>query len=270
MIKVLIVEDVKTVREALVRSIDWAALGMQAAGTAEDGEEALALLERERPDILLTDIGMPRMNGLELIAAVRERYPRVKCIILSGLSEFELARQAIKLHVIDYVLKPVDPEEIRKVLARTADLLQQEKEREAGAKPEQVLLAGLEGKGGRKRKIVEQALGYIERTFFKRNLTLAEVAASVHLSEKHLNLMVKEVTGHTLNSLIIRRRMEEAARLLQDPSVRVYEVCEMIGYTDQDHFREGFKKHYGVTPTEYRNRTGSAPGKNIDNPKREF
>ncbi|MBW7461135.1 response regulator, partial [Paenibacillus sepulcri] len=116
MFKLLIAEDVRTVREALIRSIRWEEIGIRLLGAVENGEEALIWLEREEPDLLLTDIGMPRMNGLELIEAVKARKPDIRCIILSGLNEFEHARQAIKLQVLEYILKPIDPAEIERVM----------------------------------------------------------------------------------------------------------------------------------------------------------
>lgn len=266
MIKLLIVEDVRTVREVLVHSIRWEALGIRLLGAAEDGEEALAWMDREEPDLLLTDIGMPRMNGLELIDAVKARKPDIRCIILSGLNEFEHARQAIKLQVTEYVLKPIDPEEIERAVTRAVRELNQEREgRRAIALAEQAakeklphlseaLPAGDWSGSLKKKKLVEQAIGCVKENFRNRDLSLADVAAAVGLSDKYVNALVKEVTGMTINHLIIRLRMEEAARLLKDPAIRIYEICDRIGYADQDHFRESFKKQYDVTPTEYRNK----------------
>ncbi|MFD0713124.1 response regulator [Paenibacillus sp. GCM10027626] len=266
MFKLLIVEDVRTVREALLHAVDWGKMGIQLLGTASNGEEALALIEREAPDLLLTDIGMPRMNGLELIEKVKERYPDIRCIILSGLNEFEHARQAIKLQVLEYILKPINPEEIERVMAAAVgDLLRQQEERREKAAAEQVIKEAMpnlsqtlsldEWTGSlKKKKLVEQAISYIKSSYNRKELTLSDIAAAVGISDKYLNTLVKEVTGMTANHMIIRLRMEEAAKLLKDPVNRIYEICEKIGYADQDHFRETFKKQYGLTPTEYRNR----------------
>jgi two-component system response regulator YesN len=265
MYKLLIAEDVKTVRETLVHAIPWHNLGITLLGAVNNGEEALARLENEEPDLLLTDIGMPKMNGLELIEAVQARKPDVRCIILSGLNEFEHARRAIKLQVLDYVLKPIDPAEIEKVLARATETLRKEREdRRELAMAGQVskdklpnlseLLHPRELSGNlKKKKLVEQAVQYVKEQYMRRELALSDVAAAVGLSDKYMNLLVKEVTGVTINHLIIRLRMEEAAGLLKDPANRIYEICDRIGYTDQDHFRESFKKQFGLTPTEYRN-----------------
>jgi two-component system response regulator YesN len=266
MIKLLIAEDVKTVLETLVRSIQWESLGITLLGAVENGEEVLARLDREEPDLLLTDIGMPKMNGLELIEAVKARKPDIRCIILSGLNEFEHARQAIKLQVLEFVLKPIDPSEIEKVLSRAVQMLHKEREEhrrlalaEQAAKEKlpnllEALPSGEWSGSLKKKKLVEQAIQYVKEEYTRRELALSDVAASVGLSDKYLNLLFKEVTGMTINHSIIRLRMEEAARLLKDPAIKIYEICERIGYADQDHFRESFKKQFGLTPTEYRNK----------------
>lgn len=265
MYKLLIAEDVKMVRDTLVRSIPWERLGIALLGAVENGEAALAWLEREAPDLLLTDIGMPRMNGLELIEACKERNPDIRCIILSGLNEFEHARRAISLQVHQYILKPIDPDEIARVFGEVVrELARERRQREELAVADRKLrdelpnLAGTlppdEWSGGlKKQRLVEQAIGYIKAHYARNELALSDVAAAVGLSEKYVNLLVKEVTGTTINAWIVRHRLEAAVRMLKDPANRIYEICERIGYTDQDYFREVFKKQYGLTPTEYRN-----------------
>ncbi|TVY01223.1 response regulator transcription factor [Cohnella terricola] len=266
MYKMLIAEDVRTVRETLVHAIPWAKMGVSLIGAVGNGEEALARLKDEDADLLLTDIGMPKMNGLELIEAAQAGNPDIRCIILSGLSEFEHARKAIRLQVTDYVLKPVDPAEIERVVSNAVKEIGQERQ-SAGREDHpssqneeklphlaDLLPPGEEGGNLKKKKLVDQAVGYVRRNYARRELSLSDVAAEVGLSEKYMNLLVKEVTGSTINHLIIRFRMEEAARLLKDPAVRIYEICDSVGYADLDHFRESFKKQHGLTPTEYRNR----------------
>lgn len=265
MYKLLIAEDVKLVRETLSRSIDWERLGIELVGAVKNGEEALEWLKRDPPDLLLTDIGMPKGNGLELIEAFRASKPEIRCIILSGLNEFEHARQAIKLQVQEYIMKPIDPEEIEQVFARIVAELHKEREEQRGVElMEQRLrdrlpnlaqtLPMAEWSGSlKKKKLVEQAIQTIRENYSRKDLSLWDVASGVGLSEKYVNALVKEVTGMTINHWIVKLRMEEAARLLKDPANRIYEVCDRIGYVDQDHFRETFKKQFGLTPTDYRN-----------------
>lgn len=265
MYKLLIAEDVRLIRLTLECSIPWSDLGIELLGSAENGEEALVRMEQEVPDLLLTDIGMPGMSGLELIEAARARFPDIKCLILSGLNEFEHARQAIKLQVLEYVLKPLDPSELEAAFARAVAELDKERwerrELELAGRTTKEKLPHLSGAlqpdewaGSLKKvKLAEQALEVMNVGFRKRDFALSDVAAAVGLSERYLNRLFKEVTGTTINHMIIRLRMDEAARLLKDPLTKIYEICDRIGYADQDHFRESFKKQFGLTPTEFRN-----------------
>lgn len=123
-LKLLIAEDEDTIREGIVNMIDWNSHQIEVMGEAGNGSEALALMESEQPDLLLTDIRMPQMNGLELIEAGRRRGYDFRSIILSGYNEFSYAKQAIALGVVDYVLKPCRPEEILKTVLKAKELIE--------------------------------------------------------------------------------------------------------------------------------------------------
>ena len=105
--KVFFVEDEIVTREGIRENVDWKANGFEFCGEASDGEIALPLLQTTRPDVLITDIRMPFMDGLQLCKIIRERMPSIKIIILSGHDEFEYAQKAIELGVTEYLLKPV-------------------------------------------------------------------------------------------------------------------------------------------------------------------
>ncbi len=125
--KVFLVEDEIVAREGIRDNVDWRLNGFEFCGEAPDGEIALPLLETAEPDVLITDIKMPFMDGLQLCKVVRERMPWVKIIILSGHDEFEYAKEAIKLGVTEYLLKPVGVQELHNVLHKVAILLDQER-----------------------------------------------------------------------------------------------------------------------------------------------
>ncbi|MBL8063432.1 MAG: response regulator [Anaerolineales bacterium] len=129
--KVFFVEDEIITREGIRDNVDWRSSGFEFCGEAADGEMALPLLRTARPDVLITDIKMPFMDGLQLSKIVRERMPWVKIIILSGHDEFEYAQEAIKLGVTDYLLKPVTVQKLQNILQKlTLQLDQERKERE--------------------------------------------------------------------------------------------------------------------------------------------
>jgi len=125
--KVFFVEDEIVTREGIRDNVDWEAYGFEFCGDAPDGEMAWPLLQTAKPDVLITDIKMPFMDGLQLCKIVRERMPWVKIVILSGHDEFEYAQQAIKLGVTEYLLKPVTVQDLHGVLQKIAAQLEQER-----------------------------------------------------------------------------------------------------------------------------------------------
>lgn len=126
--KVFLVEDEIVAREGIRDNVDWKSAGFEFCGEASDGELALPLIEEVQPDVLITDIKMPFMDGLQLCKIVRERMPWVKIVILSGHDEFDYAQSAIKLGVSEYLLKPISAVEIRNVLQKVAAVLDRERE----------------------------------------------------------------------------------------------------------------------------------------------
>ena len=126
MYKVFLVEDEIVTREGIRDSVDWAAAGFEFCGEAPDGEMALPLLEKTRPEVLITDIKMPFMDGLQLCKIMRERMPWVKIIILSGHDEFQYAQEAVRLGVTEYLLKPMGVQDLRLVLQKVAGQLERE------------------------------------------------------------------------------------------------------------------------------------------------
>jgi two-component system, response regulator YesN len=129
--KVFFVEDEIVTREGIRDNVDWTGNGFELCGDAPDGEMALPLIQSARPDVLIADIKMPFMDGLQLCKIVRERMPEIKIVILSGHDEFEYAQQAIRLGVTEYLLKPVTPQDLHSVLQRLAAQLDLENQERA-------------------------------------------------------------------------------------------------------------------------------------------
>ena len=130
MLKTFLVEDEVVVRETIKRMIPWEQYGFELAGEASDGEMALPLILKSKPDLLITDIKMPFMDGLSLSRIVREELPRTKIIIISGYDDFEYAREAISIGVDQYLLKPVTRMNLRKVLQELKEKIEQDAEQE--------------------------------------------------------------------------------------------------------------------------------------------
>lgn len=124
--KIMIVDDEAEVRQAIARKIDWRAVGFEIVADAENGRDALEKAETLDLDVVLTDIKMPFMDGLELGAELSRRKPNLKLIVFSGFDEFEYAKEAIKLNVVEYVLKPVNAAELTAILDRVRKVLDEE------------------------------------------------------------------------------------------------------------------------------------------------
>jgi two-component system response regulator YesN len=124
--KLILVDDEEEVRQGVLRKIKWDECGFQVIGEAENGKEALEIAEKDMPDVILTDIKMPFMDGLELAKLMREKYPTTKIIVLTGFDEFEYAHKAIKLNVTEYVLKPISAAELTEVLVKVKKEIDEE------------------------------------------------------------------------------------------------------------------------------------------------
>jgi len=126
MYKVLLVDDEVDVREGLLLEMNWGACGFIVSGTAENGKEALELAEQLEPDVVITDISMPFMNGLELAERLKKLNPLIKLVILTGYDEFDYARQAVRLDVDEYLLKPFSADTLREILSRIKSIMEEE------------------------------------------------------------------------------------------------------------------------------------------------
>jgi len=254
MLKCVVLEDEPLVRRELVLLTPWESLSILCAGDAADGLEGLELADRVRPDIVVTDIRMPGMDGLAFIEELNARRARAgetppEYLILSGYSEFDYARTAIRLGVREYLLKPVAEEELLEALRRSAARVAErspanEVERALLPEPPADSRGGMEG-------YVELAVRIIAERFIG-GITIEEAAGELGISSGHLSRLFKQETGFTFVDYLTQVRVKRAAELLRDPRVRVYEVADLVGYSDPRYFAGVFRKITGMTPREYR------------------
>lgn len=251
MFKLLIVDDEKLVADGLAQYIDWEKVGFEVAGVAYSADEALTLLEKEPVDILLTDIIMGEKNGIELLGEAMEKNNAMKGVILSGHEEFGFAKSAIKLGVYDYLVKPVDFEELEAVFEKIAVRMKKER----GLVPEKDALAGDEN-GLRQENsegiIINTVKEYIS-SHYGEALNLNMLAELVYVHPTYLSILFKKKTGCNFKDYLAQIRIKEAMRLLSDLSLRITDVSYQIGYDSPKHFSKVFKEVVGMTPKDYRN-----------------
>ena len=243
MYRVILVDDERLIVKGLSSVVPWAELGCQVAGTAFDGAGGLALIRQLKPDIVLTDIRMPNMDGLTMLAALKSEFPRMQMSVLTAYRDFEYARQALNLGVCRYLLKPSDLNEIEEAVRLMAARLD--------ALPPDAPEAGEDGPAG--NFIVQAAMNYMREHYAEQHLSLSDVADHVYVSQWHLSKLLNRETEQSFFDLLAGIRIEKAKQLLTDPARRIHEVAESVGYTDVAHFSKSFKKYVGCTPGEYRN-----------------
>lgn len=246
MLKVLIVDDEDLVRQGIVLGMDWAARDCVVVGEAANGEEGIAAVERYSPNLIITDVRMPRMDGIEMMQELRRRGCRAHVIILTAYSDFSYARSALQLGADDYLLKPFRDQEL---IAAVDKVRQKERELTELTPQDTLPLAK-----GDKSKYVLQALEYIAGHYGDQDISITTIAAHLGVSEGHLSHVFKKETSYTIIRYLTQYRVHTAMKLLQDCRYKVYEVAEMVGYRDVAYFGSTFKKLVGVSPSEYQDR----------------
>ena len=244
MYKVLIVDDEPVIVEGLHRIVDWEKYNCVVVGTASSGKEGLEMTEKYQPDILFTDIRMPGMDGLTMIAALRSEHRNMQIVILTGYRDFEYARTALNLGVFRYLVKPSKMKELDEAmesLTERLDKLGRSKEQEA-----------LEDTENANNFVVKQALSYIEQ-HYKEKLQLTDVAEKVYVSHWHLSKLLNS-TGKSFSDLLNEVRIENAKKLMEDSSLHIADISERVGFADTAHFSRVFKKYTGMSAGEYRNK----------------
>lgn len=265
----MIIDDEEIIREGLIKTVDWPGMGCVVAGEAEDGNFGIQLVKSSDPDIIITDIRMPGLNGLEMISRIRSLKYDCKIIILTGFRDFEYAQEAIRHGAFRFLLKPVKTEELNLAITEAAKEIRKEKSKEeiyTGLEKKVKEYYGLKVPGKEKpdmgdescnssKYLVSRALEYMKCNFDK-DLSLKAVADEIYVSTWHLSKVLKKETGDNFINILNGIRIEKAKKLLLDPRYKIYEIAGEVGFADVPYFTKIFKKVAGCTPMEYKNKAG--------------
>ena len=248
MYKVVIIDDEPIIVEGLSKVIKWDKYNCQIVGTASDGREGLKLINEVKPDIIFSDIAMPGMDGLKMIAAIRVEQPDTFVAILTGYRDFDYAQTAIRLGVSRFLLKPSNLNELEEAVEyMVGELNKRQPEKE-------ILEENLKDDGTAGSFIVKNAIEYMEENFSEK-FTLTDLADKMYVSQWHLSKLLNKHTKKSFNELLNDIRIKNAKQLLSDPSLRVGDVAGKVGFIDIAHFSRVFKKCTGMSANEYRNKT---------------
>ena len=236
-LRVLLVDDEIMIREGFKRLFDWEGHDCEVVGEAADGMEALAQIDSLCPDIAIMDINIPIMNGLKVIQLSRIKHPDTAFVIVSGYDDFAYCREALRLQITDYILKPVNYEEFGTCIDNLKISLF---ERRMSEKP-----AEEEGRA------INSITRYLQE-HLSEELSLSVLAEEFHLNPQYISQLFKNEIGVNFLAYLTGIRMEKAKKLLLSSSLSVAEVAERSGYADYRVFTKAFKKSEGVTPSQYR------------------
>lgn len=236
----VVVDDHRFIRESIIRSIDWAGLGVEVAGEAKNGLEAKELILRLKPDIVVTDIKMPGMEGLDLAEKLGHLASRSEVIVITGFQEFEYAVRALRLGVVDFVLKPIKNDDLIAAVRKAIRAI--EGRPKAAASEAEAPSYGL---------LVDSMLAYID-LHFAEDLTLDRLAAEFKVHPSHASRIIAKASGAGFVQQVNRRRIAAAQRLLADPSLRIKEIVVACGFSDYSYFLKVFREIAGCAPQAYR------------------
>lgn len=243
MYKVILIDDEEIIVEGLKKVVRWADYGCEVVAVAYDAISGAEAIRRYRPDILLTDIRMPGLDGLKMLAGLRSEFPDMQVAVLTGYRDFSYAQEAIRLGVTRYLTKPSKMNEIEEALsAMTARL---KTGAEEGTEAPETQSAD--------NYITRQAVTYMEEHYASR-LSLQDVADHCFVSQWHLSKLLNRFEKRSFYDVLNDIRVDKAKELLLNPRLKITEISELVGYADPAHFARVFKKAAGVSANEYRRR----------------
>lgn len=251
----LIADDEMVIRKGLL-SLDWKSIGITEVYSASNGEEVKALLLSETIDLAIFDIKMPGMSGLELAGMIKEYSLDTAVVLLTGFSDFEYAREAIRCNVYEYILKPFRPREILDTVADIKKRLEQKRYRDkvlreyedhVGASD---TMSQVRNRFPKVSQLTADLLQDMARDFGQQ-ISLEELAERYHFSVPYLSRKIKQETGYSFMDILKAIRLMNAAQLLLEGE-KVNQACMKAGFRDQRYFSQVFRGVYECSPSDFK------------------
>ncbi|HCL02339.1 MAG TPA: hypothetical protein DHW61_07980 [Lachnoclostridium phytofermentans] len=247
--KLLIADDEKIIREGIAKLIQASNLPVTIVGQAANGRQALEIMQETHPDLVIIDITMPTITGLDAIEQAKEFLPNSKFIIVSGHDSFPFAQKAIELGAFHYLLKPIKRSQLLSVVEHALETL---------GKNEDVIVSKETNitslPDASNCSVCKKALAYINDHHCDSNISLNLVADEFHISQSYLTRIIKKNTNLSFTEYLNELRIKQAIFLLSSrEDLLMAEIAELVGYSSQHYFSRVFKNHTGVSPVEYRN-----------------
>ena len=253
MYKVIIVEDEDPIRRGLECAIPWTELDCTVVGSGRNGQEGMRAIEELEPDIVIVDINMPIMDGVEMMKQTHEAHP-YSAIVLSGYSSFDYAKDAMKYGAIRYLLKPLKKDELCEAIAEAKTQCDQRRiwaSKQTVRKTLQDFTLDLDIMSGKTPdKVVTAMLDYAA-AHYQEKVALQDIANALNYSIAFLNKRFKKQTGTTFIEYLNRYRIQKALDLMKNGKLPLHEISWQCGIGDYKYFNTVFRKYLGCGPKEY-------------------
>ncbi|AOY75687.1 response regulator transcription factor [Clostridium formicaceticum] len=241
--KLFVVDDEKMIKEYIKFIIAEEAMKIEVF-EASTGKEAIDMAPKIKPFAVLMDIKMPEGNGLEAARKIVEKLPYVKIVFLSAYDKFEYAQEALRLGAMDYLLKPISPEDLKQLLKRLLTLTEKQE-----AKP--AIMRQEEDDEDYEDEVIVKAKEYIQAHYHEK-VQLQDVANYAGLSSTYFSKFFKQKTGINFSNYLNQVRLHKAKELMKNPNLTLNEISYRVGYEDLSYFSIVFQRYEGMTPTNYR------------------
>lgn len=245
MYTVVIVDDERLVLVDLKSTFSWNEFGFELVQEFTKPLEAIEFIQKNKPDVVFTDIKMPKIDGLQLMNIVKESHPSCLFVVVSGYDEFGYAQNAMRNGAIDYCLKPVGQADAKAVLTRIRNELDKHK-RLVDSAPLKIEPTG----GG---NTFNQILIYINDNIYK-SLALDEICEKFFISKNYLCILFKKNLGITFSHYIANTKMKHVEKLIKTTGLSLEQISNAVGYKDYFYFNKIFKKTFGCSPRDYQKR----------------
>ena len=250
--KILVVEDEKYIREGIVSIVRTHVDLPCKIESAADGLSALALCREFLPDLVITDIVMPDITGLELIRRLRQERSAASFVILSGHDDFAFAQQAIRYGVVDYLLKPLDPQQLLLAVRRVYDELPDRRRASLSCDFAEFEFLRWQPDEEAMPSSLKKIWLYIQKNYMK-DLSLQSISEELFFHPAYISSLINKYTGHSFTFLLDYVRLRKAAEyLLSRPDLSIAELGHMVGYYNERRLYAAFQKRLNTTPGDFR------------------
>lgn len=249
MYRVLIVEDEELLRKGLVFTFDWAVLNCLVVGEARNGAEGLELIHSLNPDLVITDIKMPLMDGLAMLSHFKQA--NFESIIMTGFEEFDYAKRAIELNVAKYITKPIDEEELKRAIEDITQKIDQKKRYQSMESNKPIsFIQSVNNQNIQYDKYTKQIIDFID-CHYQERISLDDIASELKISVGYVAKVFKVSTGYSVNDYLNRFRITKSIDLLKLDRYRLFEIAEMCGFSEYKYFHRVFRLYVKMSPKDF-------------------